>query len=42
MYYDVITQDDKRTCTDIFCTVFGLIFTLVMIILAAVLFNYSK
>lgn len=40
IYY--FTLDNKRTCTDVFCLIVGLLFSIIMIILALVLFNYGK
>jgi hypothetical protein len=40
--YMIGHADEKRPLTDIFCLILGLVFSAVMIILAASLFNYSK
>lgn len=32
--------DSKRTCTDVFCLIFGVVFSLIMLILALALYNY--
>ena len=33
--------DDERSCTDIFCLIVGILFTVIMIVLAVVVFNYD-
>lgn len=39
--YVHINADEDRTCTDVFCLIIGLVYSLTIFILAIVLFDYS-
>lgn len=40
--YFAAKLDSQRSCTDVCCLICGILFSLLMLILAAATFNYSK